>query len=223
MALIVSALAYSVLIGVASSLIGLSQDLGTTAAGSDDDYFTFTTNLNGSGLALLIVGYLVAYLVSAFAHSAFLSGCLDLADGRHVTIGSFFKPRNFAMAYVAALIVGILTSIGLSLCLIPGLIVSLFVQFTILFVVDRSESALKGFNSSFSLVGSNFANALLVWLVILAAALVSLVTCGLGALVAVPLGALVLTYAYRKLSGGHVVPVQQAGYQSGPPPGPAPA
>jgi uncharacterized membrane protein len=217
-ALVVSALAYVVLLGIASSLLGLSQSVGTDRSGPDDDYFTFTANLNGGGLALLILGYLVAYLVSAFAQSAFLSGCLDLADGRPVTIGSFFKPRNFAMAYVAALIVGILTSIGFSLCFVPGLIVSLFVQFTILFVIDRSESAIKGFNSSVSLVGSDFANALLVWLVLLAAAFVSLLTCGLGALVAAPLGALTLTYAYRKLSGGQVAPPQPAGYQPGPPP-----
>ncbi|ORA85763.1 hypothetical protein BST31_24970 [Mycobacterium marseillense] len=223
MALIISALLYVVLLGVASTLIGLSQSVGTTTTGSDDDFFTFTANLNGGGMALLILGYLAAYLVSAFAHSAFLSGCLDLADGRPVTIGSFFKPRNFAMAYVAALIVGILTSIGLSLCFVPGLVVSLFLQFTILFVVDRSESALKGLNSSVSLVGSNFTNALLVWLVVLAATFVALVTCGLGALVTAPLGALVLTYSYRKLSGGQVVPPPQPGYQPGPPPGPSPA
>ena len=35
-----------------------------------------------------------------------------------------------------------------------------------------------------------------------------------------PVGALVLIYAYRKLSGGQVVPAQQpGGYPAGPPPG----
>ncbi len=169
-------------------------------------------------VALLIVGNLVAYLLGAFAQSAFLSGCLDLADGRPVTIGSFFKPRNFGMAYLAALLVGLVTWIGFSLCFVPGLVVSLFVQFTILFVVDRSQSAIKGFTSSFSLVGSNFANALLVWLSVLALTVLGLLACGVGLVVAAPLGALVLTYAYRKLSGGHVVPLGQAGYQAGPPP-----
>ena len=133
MALIVPALAYWVLFAVASALIGLSQSMGTTTTGSDDDYFnyfSFTANLNGGGTALLIVGNLVAYLLGAFAQSAFLSGCLDLADGRPVTIGSFFKPRNFGMAYLAALLVGLVTWIGFSLCFVPGLVVSLFVQFT---------------------------------------------------------------------------------------------
>ncbi|OBC02087.1 hypothetical protein A5782_19435 [Mycobacterium sp. 852002-40037_SCH5390672] len=227
MALIVPAVAYWLLFSLGSVLIGLSQNMGTTTSGSDDDYFTFTANLNGGGLALLILGYLVAYLLGAFAQSAFLSGCLELADGRPVTIGSFFRPRNFAMAFVAALIVGVLTSIGFSLCFIPGLILSFFLQFTILFVVDRSESAIKGVTSSFSLVGSNFANALLLWLVLVAVAVVGFLAFVVGLLVAAPLDALILTYAYRKLSGGHVVPVEHAGYQAGPPPntppGPAPA
>lgn len=63
MALIVSSLVYAVLFGIASALIGWSQTMGTTSSGSDDDYFTFTANLNGGGLALLILGYLVAYVV----------------------------------------------------------------------------------------------------------------------------------------------------------------
>lgn len=196
--------------------------MGTMPSGSDDDYFTFTADLNGGGLALLVLGYLVSCLLTAFAQSAFLSGCLDLADGRPVTIGSFFRPRNFAMAFVAALIVSVLTSIGFSLCFVPGLVLTFFVQFTILFVVDRSESAVKGLTSSFSLAASNFANALLVWLVLLAVAFVGLLACGIGLVVAAPLDALILTYAYRKFSGGQVVAPQQAGYQAGPPPGTPP-
>jgi uncharacterized membrane protein len=229
-ALIVPTLVYGLLFGVASGLIGLSQNMGTTTTSSDGDYsnyFSFTANLNDGGTALLILGYLVAYLVGAFVQSAFLSGCLDLADGRAVTIGSFFKPRNFGMAFLAALIVGVLTSIGYFLCFVPGLILGLFVQFTILFVVDRSESAIQGFTSSFSLVGSNFANALLVWLVTLAVTVAGILVCGLGLLVAAPLDALILTYAYRKLSGGHVALLEQPGYHPGSPPstppGPAPA
>ncbi|WP_254658502.1 alanine racemase [Mycobacterium avium] len=100
------------MLGGASTLIGLSQDVGTSGGGSGDDYFTFTPNLNGGGMALLVLGYLVAYLVGAFAQSAYLSGCLDLADGRPVTIGSFFKPRNFGMVFLAALLAGV--QIGLS-------------------------------------------------------------------------------------------------------------
>ncbi|CAM3576208.1 Proline and glycine rich transmembrane protein [Mycobacterium colombiense] len=222
MTLIVPALAYAVLFAIASTLIGLSQDMGTTTSSSDDDYFTFTANLNGGGMALLILGYLVAYLVGAFAQSAFLSGCLDLTDGRPVTIGSFFKPRNFGMVFLAALLVGILTSIASMLCFLPGLILGIFAQFTIPYAIDRSEQPIKALTSSFSTVAANFGNALLVWLVEVAAVIVGFLACGVGVLVAVPVAALVGIYAYRKFSGGQVVAPQQAGYQAGPPPGTPP-
>ncbi|BCP16342.1 hypothetical protein [Mycobacterium paraintracellulare] len=222
-ALIVPALVYGILIGVASALVGLSQSVGTTTTGSDDDYFTFTANLNGGGMTLLILGYLVAYLVGAFAQAAFLSGCLDLADGRPVTVGSFFKPRNFGMVFLAALLVGILTSIASALCFLPGLILGIFAQFTIPFAIDRSEQPIKALTSSFSTVTANFGNALLVWLVEVALFVVGALACGVGLLVAAPVASLIGIYAYRKFSGGQVVAPQQAGYQPGPPPGPAPA
>ncbi len=52
---------------------------------------------------------------------------------------------------------------------------------------------------------------------------VGALACGVGLLVAAPVAALIMVYAYRKLSGGQVVPLEQAGYQPGPPPGPQPA
>jgi uncharacterized membrane protein len=222
-ALIVPALVYALLIGAASAVIGIGQGMGDTTSSSDDSGFSFSTNVSGTGFAVLIVGYLLAYLVGAFAQSAFLSGCFDLADGRAVTIGSFFKPRNLGTVFLAALLVGVLTTLASALCFLPGLILGIFTQFTIPFVIDRSQSAITAFTSSFSTVWSNFANALLVWLVAVAALLVGALALGVGLLVAVPFASLVIVYAFRKLTGGQVVPANQPGYQSGPPSGPAQA
>ena len=69
-------------------------------------------------------------------------------------------------------------------------------------------------------VWSNFANALLVWLVAVAALLVGALALGVGLLVAVPFASLVIVYAFRKLTGGQVAAVDQPGYQPGPPSGP---
>lgn len=211
LALIVPTLVYGVL-SLAISWVG--QGTGKTTSVSNGSGFSFA-NVGALG----VVSYFLSLAVSAFAQAAFLSGCLDIADGKPVSIGSFFKPRNFGMALLAALLVDVVTTIGLFACILPGLILMIFAQFTILFVVDRSQSAIKGFTSSFSTVGSNIANALLVWLAGLATLLVGLVACGVGLLVAVPVAALILTYGYRKLSGGQVVALQQPGYPSGPPPG----
>ncbi|ORX00628.1 hypothetical protein AWC29_01340 [Mycobacterium triplex] len=228
-ALIVPTLVYALLFAAASTLnfVGQNMSSNVTPYDSSDYDFSFAANLSPTGMAIVGLGYVVSLIVTAFAQAGFLSGCLDLADGRPVSIGSFFKPRNLGMAFLAAFLVSILTSIGYAACFVPGIVVGIFTQFVILFVVDRSENAFKGFSSGFSLAGSNFVNALLVWLVTAATVFVGLVACGVGVLVAAPVAALILTYAYRKLSGGQVVPLQQPGYQpgppAGPPPGPAPA
>jgi uncharacterized membrane protein len=223
MPLVVSVLIYGVLFGVGYGVIALGGGMGsTTTTTNSDGYTTATANASATGLAIMIVGDILLYAVGIFAQSAFLSGCLEIADGRPVGIGSFFKPRNLGTVILAAIIVGILTSIGSFLFVIPGLIVAIFAQFTILFVIDRSQGAIDALKSSFSTVSSNFANALLAWLVQVAAVLVGAVLCGVGLLVGGPVAALVLVYTYRKLSGGQVVPLEQPGYQAGPPPGPPP-
>jgi uncharacterized membrane protein len=101
--------------------------------------------------------------------------------------------------------------------------VGIFAQFTIPFVIDRSQGAIDALKSSFSTVSSNFANSLLAWLVGVAALLVGALVCGVGLLVGGPVAALILIYAYRKLSGGQVVPLEQPGYPQGPPQGHQPA
>jgi uncharacterized membrane protein len=219
--LVVSVLLYGVLMGLAYGVAAAGGGMGSTTTTSTDSngFSTATTNISASGLAIMIVGYILAYVIGIFAQAAFLSGCLDIADGRQVTIGSFFRPRNLGMVILAAVIVSILTGLASVVCFIPGLIVAIFAQFTIPFVIDRSQSAIDGLKSSFSTVSSNFGNSLLAWLVQAAAVLVGALVCGVGLLVGAPVAALVLTYAYRKLSGGQVVPLQQPGYPSGPPPG----
>ncbi|WP_120314003.1 hypothetical protein, partial [Mycobacterium alsense] len=224
MPLVVSVLIYGVVFGACYALIPLGTNMGTTTTITDADGRIVTTgNISGAGWAVMVVGYLLVYAVGIFAQSAFLSGCFEIADGRPVSIGSFFKPRNLGTVIVAAIIVGILTSIGSFFCIIPGLVVGIFAQFVIPFIIDRSQGVIDALKSSFTTVSSNFANALLSWLVQVAAVLVGALACGVGVVVGGPIAALVLIYTYRKLSGAQVAPLEQPGQpgQPGaPPPGP---
>ncbi|OBA74593.1 hypothetical protein A5641_27355 [Mycobacterium sp. 1554424.7] len=223
--MVVSALIYAVVLGIAYAAVLFGGGMGSTTTSTNvDGYTTATTSIGAGGLIVMILGYVLIYAVAIFAQASFTSGCLELADGRSVTIGSFFKPRNLGNVILAAIIIGILTSIGSVLCFIPGLIVAYFAQFTIPFIVDRSQGAIDGLKSSVSTVQANLVNALVVWLVQAAAVTIGFVACGVGILVGGPVAALIGIYGYRKLSGGQVVPLQQpgGGYQAGPPPGTPP-
>jgi len=211
--LIVATLIYAVIIGALVFLLQLVLNaVAPTAVSAYDtadgfSYSTYTTGLGGGGLAVMFVGSLILLLVSGAMASAYISGLLDIANGQPVEVGSFFRPRNVGNVVLASVLVGFLTEIGYALCVLPGLVVSLLLMFTIVAVVDRNLSAVDGMKHSFEIAKANFVQVLLVWLVTALIAIVGALLCGVGLLVAVPVAMLFHVYAYRRLSAAAVAPV----------------
>lgn len=199
-------------------LSGALNDGDTTSYASDEGSFALSYSLDSPGSIIVsLIGWLVLLIVGAAIQSAYIGGVLDIANGQQVSIGSFFRPRNVGNVVIAGVIVGILTSIGMFLCIIPGLIVSIFTMFTIVALLDRNLAPIDSIKTSFNIVKENFTPALLTWLVMLVIAVVGALLCGVGLLVAVPLVILIEVYAYRKLSGGQVADLNPQPL----PPGPA--
>ncbi|BBZ14177.1 hypothetical protein [Mycobacterium branderi] len=173
--------------------------LGNTSSSSG----SFVASLGTSGT---IVSEIVSFVYGTFVQAAALSGTLDIADGRPVSIGSFFKPRHLGGVILAALLVGVLTAVGYLLFIIPGLIFSFFAMFTIAFATDRGLPAFEALKASFTTVMSNIGGALLSWVVQFLVLLAGALLCGIGLIVAAPVALLIQTYTYRRLSGGQVVP-----------------
>ncbi len=159
------------------------------------------------GILISIVGWFVLLIVGAAIQSGYISGVLDIANGQQVSVGSFFRPRNIGQVIIAGLIVGVITTIGFFLCIIPGVIASIMLVFTIVALLDRNLSPVDAVKTSFELSKANFGNVFVTWLVMVATAFVGALLCGVGLLVAVPVAALILVYAWRRLSGGQVAPL----------------
>ena len=92
------------------------------------------------GILISIVGWFVSLIVGAAIQSGYISGVLDIANGQQVSVGSFFRPRNIGQVIVAGLIVGVITTIGFFLCIIPGVIASIMLVFTVVALLDRNLS-----------------------------------------------------------------------------------
>ncbi|MFC7676890.1 hypothetical protein ACFQWH_27670 [Mycolicibacterium sp. GCM10028919] len=211
--LIVPTLVYALAVGILYAIVqGIAVALAPTSTyesyETDSSFsYSYSAGLGGASIAVLVLGGLLTLIVVAAAQSAFLGGVLDIADGRPVSIGSFFKPRNITNVIIATLIVGVATSIGSALCFLPGLVVALFAIFTTVIVVDRNCGAIDGIKASFQLVKANFVPVLIVYLITVAITVVGAILCGIGLLVAVPVASLLLVFTYRKLSGGQVAPL----------------
>lgn len=210
--LIVPFLGYAVAIGALAfavfSVAGGAELMGGATVTDSNGYAdAASTGLGIGSLLMLIVGYIVILVAGAYFQAAYVSGCLDIADGRPVTIGSFFQAKNFGGVILTTLLVGIGTGIGAILCVIPGLIFAFFVQWAVPFVIDRGLPPVEAVKASIAAVRSNIGGALLSYLLQIVAVFVGELACGIGVLVAIPVALLIQVYSYRVISGGHVAPL----------------
>jgi uncharacterized membrane protein len=211
--LIIATLVYGLILIVLQVIVNLLQAAVSpgvsdySSSGSGFSYSWSTTSMGLGGILISIVGWFVSLIVGAAIQSGYISGVLDIANGQQVSVGSFFRPRNIGQVIVAGLIVGIITTIGFFLCIIPGVIASIMLVFTVVALLDRNLSAVDAVKTSFNLSKANFGNVFVTWLAMVATAFVGALLCGVGLIVAVPVAALILVYAWRRLSGGQVAPL----------------
>lgn len=211
--LIVATLIFGVAVLVLQSIINLvsmALSSDSTSYTTNDSGFAFSYNVSGAaGLVVMVIGWILSLLLSATIQSAYIGGILDIANGQQVTVGSFLRPRNVGNVIVAAVIVGIITTIGFFLCVIPGIAATIMLMFTVVALLDRNLAPVDAIKTSFALSKDNFSNVFVVWLMIAAVLIVGALLCGVGLLVAAPVASLITVYTYRTLSGGRVAPAEQ--------------
>ena len=211
--LIIATLVYGLIVIVLQVIINLLQAAvspGVSDYTSDANGFSYswsTTSMGFGGILISIVGWFVSLIVGAAIQSGFLSGVLDIANGQQVSVGSFFRPRNIGQVIIAGLIVGVITTIGFFLCVIPGLLASILLIFTVVALLDRNLSAVDAVKTSFEASKANFGSAFLTWLVGVAIIVAGAIVCGVGLLVAVPVAALFVVFAWRRITGGQIAPL----------------
>lgn len=200
----------------------------TTDYGYGVSYQSSTTDFGLISWIVMTVGIILALVVAAFLQAGLTTASLDLADGRPVSMGTFFKPRNVVGVLLTTLLI-VLASSLLSCTIIGPLVIAFFTQFAVPYVVDKSLSPIDAIKASFATVRANMGPSALSWLVQYAAVAVGQIACYVGLVVGAPVAALVQIYTYRKLTGGHVAELEQAAapgqpgapgqYPPGPPPG----
>jgi uncharacterized membrane protein len=184
-----------------------SDAVTTRSPGQIDDFAgRFATYITSAGGVVTVLGWIAITVVIAVMESAYFAGMLDVANGRPVTVGCFFRPRSVGNVIVASLIVEVVTWIGFGLCLIGGLIARTLLLFTIVALLDRNLSALRAIDASYRTGKTNFWKSLLTLLVAYVTLAVGILACGVGVLIAIPVTALFLVYTYRRFSGGWVAP-----------------
>ncbi len=214
--LVLAALIYAVIGVVVHGLVFVLLG-GATAntTGVDGDYgASFNAGLDAVGTLVLSI---VSFVFGIFVQAAFLSGALDLADGRPVTVSSFFKPRNFGNVVLAGALLSVISAVLDLLSLLPSFlfaflaslaiaVFTFFALFTIAFATDRALAPVDALKASISTVRTHIGETLLSFLVQGLLVVAGLCACFVGILATGPIALLVQVYTYRRLSGGPVAP-----------------
>src|ERR1700744_2941557 len=213
--LVLAALVYGVIGVIVHGLVFVLLGGATTdTTNVDGDYgASFQAGLGTVGTLVLSI---VTFVFGIFVQAGFLSGGLDLADGRPVTVGSFFQPRKFGTVVLAGALLSVISSV-LDLLSLPGLMFALlsyvlitvftfFALFTIAFATDRGLAPIDALKASFTTVRTHVGETLVSYLVQGLLVVVGILACGVGILATGPIAVLIQVYTYRRLSGGPIAP-----------------
>ncbi|MFD1719503.1 hypothetical protein [Georgenia deserti] len=134
--------------------------------------------------------------------AALVCAALRTTDGYHVRFGDLPRIPNLLHAILAAVIMSVLTSIGLILLIIPGLVVAVLGMFYLHVAIDERANAIDAIVGSFRIVVRGPGASLLLLLTAIGMAIVGALALLVGLLVTLPLVILASAYVYRGLTSG---------------------
>ena len=165
--------------------------------------------VGGRGVDFHSMPFFALSLLFAAIHALFLGGMIRMADhqihGRPPRLSDMLDvlPHAFDLI-LAACLVAIAVTIGMSLCFIPGLIASGLFLFTIPLVAVNRFTAVEAMTQSFTALKSQWLNVTVFHIALAVVALSGVLLCGVGVLATAPLYPLSLAILNRRFFGGAV-------------------
>jgi len=176
-----------------------------------------TTNLGLAIMAMIIVLMINAFpvytesvvvaLVSAFFTMVVALGVMRMAlrfvDGERGELIDLFAKIPLIVPYlIASIIVGLVTTAGFILLVIPGIYWGLRLQFFGWVIVDKEVGALEATRVSWEITRGSAWQLFLMWWLLFFVNVLGLLAIGIGLLVTVPLSLVAMGHVYRALERG---------------------
>jgi uncharacterized membrane protein len=149
-----------------------------------------------AGIITAIVFGVLAWLATIGLVRAGLKTSLGQVPGfNDLTTG-----ENLGKFIVVAIVYGLLSGIGLVLCILPGLIVIFLFQFSPFYALDKGQGVGEAFGNSYKVVTGNLIPVIVTALVNAVASFLGSFLWGLLTLVALPFAILFTVHVYRQLN-----------------------
>jgi uncharacterized membrane protein len=160
---------------------------------------------NGAALAGLIVGG-SSFMLLFVAVNAFLSGgyhvlLIRVARGERAELGDLFSGGHyFVRLFLANILFTLLALTGFVLFIIPYVFVILIFWPYTYVIVDKDTGVVEAFRKSQELTTGNLLAIFVLGLAVMGINMLGQMACYVGMLFSIPLGALIFTVAYCRMS-----------------------
>ena len=153
---------------------------------------------NGLIAGLFVGGVLIAIavFVGLMIEAGLIRAALAITEGRPPEANMLFSTERLVPFAIGAVIVALLSFVGILACCIGYVVVRLFILFWGFYVLDpkRNDEPVDAIKNSFNLVSKNAGDVLVFAIVVV---LINIVTCGL----AIGVTEIAIGYAYKQLNG----------------------
>ncbi|SFC59697.1 Uncharacterized membrane protein [Nocardioides terrae] len=149
---------------------------------------------------------LLGFVGQTIVGAVIVRGALDLTEGRPLEIGGLFGRIPWGPVFILAILVAIVETIGLVLCILPGIVAMFFLSFATYFLIDRDLSPVDAMKESVTFVWRNAGKALIWAIVAFVVTIVGFCLFCVGIIATIPIALVGTAFTYKKLTGQPVAP-----------------
>lgn len=208
---LVGLVAQALVFGILWMILGVMLfALGVTASNTGSSATTAVGAVVGflGGLLLFAIVAMVAQII----YAGWVKAGLETTRGLSPSMAQLYQGWNKTDVVVTALIVAVVTVVpAVVLSLVPGvggilrftylMIAGFFLQFGIIYVVDKQMKPVDALRASVDLAKVNYTTLLVFDVIAMVALGLGALVCGLGLILTMPLVVIASAFTYRKLLG----------------------
>jgi hypothetical protein len=149
------------------------------------------------------IGWVIGTVLAWVLHAGLSYMFIRRIRGEDVQVGDLFAGFNIALANIvlAGLMVSAITTVGLLLCVLPGIYLAVGYIFALPLVIDKKMEFWPAMELSRRVVHAQWWSVFLLALVLFVILCLGALACGVGLIVAVPLAMASLMFVYEDLFG----------------------
>jgi uncharacterized membrane protein len=153
-------------------------------------------------LVFTILNAMVPVILTGPLMAGFHIFCMKKMLGRRAEFADLFKGFNFFIpTLVASLLISVFTSLGIALCIIPGLVLAAMYKFTYLFIVDKGMDFWPAMQASHAIVKQDYFGFTMFLISMFLVVVLGAICCIVGIFIAIPVTLAAITVAYREIVG----------------------